>query len=349
MSSASRIIDANANRAREALRVMEDAARFILDHSELAGDAKRLRHDLAAALGPIEHVLLPARDTPGDVGTAIATPAEGVRTDARAVATAAAKRLSEALRTIEEYAKTIAGGPSVAASVERLRYRAYDLEQRLLLTLPTTRCPQWKLCVLISEGLCTHHEWLDIARAAVNDGADCLQLREKELEAGELLRRCETLLGIARPAGAHVIVNDRPDVALAAGADGVHLGRGDLPIAAARRLEGDRLLIGASTSTIEEARAAQRVGADYCGIGPMFASTTKRKPIIAGPEAVRRYIKASDPPLPAHLAIGGITPENVRAVVEAGAGGLAVSSAVCGATDPGAVVRDLLCAFDGTR
>ena len=126
-----RIIDANANRAREALRVMEEAARFLLNDVALTEAIKQLRHDLASAinlLGMIEAW----RDTPGDVGVGVTTATEGVRASASDVAIAAGKRLSEALRAIEEYAKTIDGG--VASRVEALRYRGYEVEKSLATT-----------------------------------------------------------------------------------------------------------------------------------------------------------------------------------------------------------------------
>lgn len=328
---ARRILDANANRAREALRVLEECARFLLGHAELAGRCKALRHDLASALQPLASTLASARDAAGDVGTAISTASEGERAGARAVAVANAKRLTEALRAIEEFGKTI--DPAVSARVEALRYRAYDLERDLLLALPTGRMVQPKLCVLITASLCTHHPWETVAERALAGGADMLQLREKDLDGGELVARARTLVAMARAHGALMIVNDRVDVALAAGADGVHLGQGDLPLADARALAGDRLLIGVSTSTLDQAVAAKRGGADYCGVGPMFPTTTKHKPAIAGLEAIRRYAE-HDPALPAHLAIGGITPENIEGVLDAGAAGVAVSGCVCSADDP---------------
>ena len=344
MPDARRILDANANRAREALRVMEDGARFLLNDEPLTRDLKALRHNLRTALEGVN--LAGARDTPGDVGTSVTIEAEMDRPGTRDVLVAAGKRLSEALRSIEEFSKTI--DPAVAHATEQLRYRGYELERRLVVAMPTGRQPQWRLCVLVTESLCTHQAWYEVAARALEGGADCLQLREKSLDTGELCRRAERLLELAEPTGAHVVVNDRIDVALAAGAHGVHLGRSDLPIDKARALAGDRLFIGASTSTVDEALAAQRAGADNCGIGPMFHTTTKDKPLIAGPEAVGRYL-AHDPSLPPHLAIGGITPDTIHAVVEAGARGVAVSSCVCGAKDPAKVATMLIEALGSVR
>ena len=343
-----RLIDANANRAREALRVMEDAARFLLDDAELAGALKALRHDLAAALAAFPDAPL-HRDTPGDVGTSITTEAEAQRASTRDVVTAAGKRLSEALRALEEFSKLpspeafpnqplAGGGPP--PTFESLRYRGYDLEQRLALRLAGGNARQWRLCVLLSEHLCAHHDWLDVARAAVEAGADCLQLREKHLPGGELVRRTRQLLELARPHSGSVILNDRPDAALVAGADGVHLGQRDLSCRDVRKWVGNRLLIGVSTSRLDQARAARDDGADYCGVGPMFPTTTAPdKTDLAGPSYLRQYRQDLDLP---HLAIGGVTPDNLAELVEAGVRGVAVSSAVCGARNPGAVVRRLL-------
>ncbi|MFW6335956.1 MAG: thiamine phosphate synthase [Phycisphaeraceae bacterium] len=194
--------------------------------------------------------------------------------------------------------------------------------------------------MLLSEHLCTHHDWLDVARAAVDAGVDCLQLREKHLPGGELVRRTHQLLNLARPHGVSVILNDRPDAALVAGADGVHLGQSDLPCREVRKWVGSRLLIGVSTSRLEEARRAADDGADYVGLGPMFpTSTAPDKTELAGPAYLRRFREALALP---HLAIGGVTPDNVAELVDAGARGVAVSSAVCGAQHPGEATRRLL-------
>ena len=380
---ANRIIDANANRAREALRVMEDAARFVLDDAALCGRLKSIRHGLAEALAvlssrttgvpPVSPIAW--RDTPGDVGTAISTPSEMSRASVRDVVIAAGKRLSEALRSIEEYAKVPGvGGTAVSSqpcaandastaggmarsmkpspsSFEQLRYEGYEAERLLTLAMGAARegFRGWKLCVLITESLCTHHPWLEVAKRAIAGGADCIQLREKSLESAELLRRARLLVEFAHsgPTSPAIIINDRPDIALLSGADGVHLGQTDLPVHEARKIIGFDMLVGVSTENIDQARAARSAGADYSGVGPMFATTTKDKPRLAGPAYLREYLGV-EPALPACLAIGGITaarmPELRAAAADHRLGerwGVAVSSAVCGASDPEAVCRRL--------
>jgi thiamine-phosphate pyrophosphorylase len=362
-----RILDANFNRAREALRVLEDAARLGLGDGELAGACKRARDELRVAAGELgvdAARLAAARDTPGDVGTGLSTPGEADRAGGvHGVVVAAGKRLSEALRTIEEFGKTLgggeAGGEPGVARIKRLRYEGYELERRLTLATAGGRARQWRLCVLITESLCTHHPWERIAEEAIAGGADCLQLREKTLDGGELVKRARRLVEIARSAPragvggggagepASVIVNDRVDVALAAGADGVHVGQTDLSVADVRRVAGTRLLVGVSTANMEQALRAVGDGADSCGCGPMFATTTKHKPVLSGPAYLRAYLADERTARVPHLAIAGITPGNVGELRAAGARGIAVSSVVCGASDPRGVCEVLVGGIGG--
>ncbi|MBI1372028.1 MAG: thiamine phosphate synthase [Phycisphaera sp.] len=335
MKPIERLLDANANRAREAMRVMEDAARFLLDDASLSADLKRLRHDFAAAMSRLPNIEQ-TRNTPGDVGTTVSTPAEGDRRSVRDVAVAAGKRLSEALRSLEEYGKLV--DPGWAAAIEKLRYRGYDLEQRLVAAIGPLHRRQWRLCVILTEELCTEHVAFDVAKDALEAGADCLQLREKSMEAGELLARAQGLAELVETHAACLIVNDRPDVASICGAHGVHLGQTDLPAAHVRR-RFPQLIVGVSTHSLAEAKAADAAHVDYCGVGAIYATTTKqRKP--SGLAYLTKFVERY-PDMP-HLAIGGITPDNIAEVVDAGARGVAVSSVVCGAKKPGAVVKKLL-------
>ena len=348
MQPVARILDANANRAREALRVMEDVARFAVDDAVLVAELKGLRHELATALDRLPEGWLEVnRDTAGDVGTDVTAAGEHERAGLIAVATAAGKRLGEALRVIEETAKTI--DSAMSRQVEALRYRAYDAESALLVRLAGGRARQWRVCVLLTESLCTR-PWRDVLRAAIEGGADCVQVREKQMKGGELRRRVDEVIAIARPAGVSVIVNDRIDIALAAAADGVHLGVGDLSLADARRLAGRTLLLGASTHGLDEARVAVAAGADYCGVGKMFETATKPRTTTTGPSVLDAFVKAH--PRTPHLAIGGITPQNVGQLVEAGVRGVAVSRAICAAEHPDRVVgalRDAVSYCDHAR
>ncbi len=341
------MIDANLNRAREAIRTVEDVARFAWNDARIAEDAKSLRHALQTAIAAIPaDKLAAARDVAGDVGTVIAGANEYARSDAGSVAVAAGKRLTEALRVVEEAAKALdpAVGPAVARAVEAVRYRAYALDARVTLRASLGAPRQWKLCVLVTRALCTRLPWHEVVARAIDGGADAIQVREKGVDsAGEsaaLLAHVREVRAICAPRGVATIVNDRLDIALAAEAEGVHLGTGDLPIKDARRIAGASLLIGASTHSLDEARAAIDAGADNCGVGAMYASGLKPGLAPSG-EAYLRAFVAEFPQVP-HLAIGGIAPGRVAALARAGCRGVAVSSAICSADDPAAVARAII-------
>lgn len=186
-----------------------------------------------------------------------------------------------------------------------------------------------------------------VIRAAIKGGADCIQLREKDytgrqlLEAGLLLRR------ITAEAGVRLIVNDRIDVARAVDADGVHLGQSDLPLQAAREMLAPGKIVGISTHNVQEAVEAERMGADYIGLGPMKPTTTKldTEPVVgpAGVHEVRRHVR-----LPI-VAIGGIKAEDVAEIIRSGANSVAVVSAVIAADDVEAAAKRIRSIVDQER
>jgi thiamine-phosphate pyrophosphorylase len=181
--------------------------------------------------------------------------------------------------------------------------------------------------------------------AILGAGVDLVQLREKDAEAGELLRWGAVFVAAARRHGALFIVNDRPDVALAVGADGVHLGQGDLPVGFVRRLVGADLLVGLSTHD-ERQRAAAGIEADYVCVGPVHETPTKPGRPAAGLDPVRSAAAAEHRPW---FAIGGIDAETLSAVVGAGARRIVVVRAVTEAADPAAAVRALLTGLPAER
>lgn len=181
---------------------------------------------------------------------------------------------------------------------------------------------------------------IESAQAVLTAGVRLLQLRDKTSTTRELVRIGHALHTLTRQYGAQLIVNDRLDVALAIEADGVHLGQDDLPVELARRIAGDRLIIGVSAETVEEAHQAEAAGADYLGVGPMFATHTKPDAgTPVGPERLRAIKQAVRIPV---FGIGGITPENALAVLHAGADGICVISAIVGAPDPAMAARAFL-------
>jgi thiamine-phosphate pyrophosphorylase len=330
-----RILDAAANRAREALRVVEDYCRFVLDDAFLSGELKRLRHDLTAALGALPG-LLEARDTLGDVGTNLATPEEYERPSLSAVVQANLKRLQEALRSLEEYGKVRSG--DLGRVLEGLRYRSYTLERALLLGAPArARLAGVRLYALVSGAACVHSlEWT--IRQAAAGGVQMFQLREKGLDDRALLERARLVRRWTRAAGALFVMNDRPDLARLAEADGVHVGQDELPVKEVRRIVGPEVLIGVSTHDLKQVRRAVLDGASYLGVGPTFPSGTKAFAEFPGLEFVRRA--TAETSLPA-FAVGGVNLANLPEVVAAGARRVAVSSAICAAEDPLATARAL--------
>lgn len=330
-SSTLRILDANLNRARETLRVIEDYARFVLDDQKLCASLKQLRHDLVEVTSRFTSDAILHRDTPGDVGTTNKTSAEQSRDDVAHVVTAAGKRLGEALRTIEEFLKT--DDPPSASKIESIRYRFYDIERQLAFTLRSAAgvFASVRLYVLITEAQCKG-QWIEAASEAIAGGADCLQLREKSLESGEFLRRAKQFVELCRSHHVISIINDRPDIALLSGADGVHVGQDDLPARDVRKLLGTGKIIGVSTHRIEQAKQAIVDGADYIGVGPVFRSATKPREILPGLDYAREVATTLGDKIPA-VAIAGITEANVDEVLATGIRAIAVTAAVVGCDD----------------
>src|SRR5438445_2314074 len=174
-------------------------------------------------------------------------------------------------------------------------------------------------------------ELLDLARAALRGGADILQLRHKTVPRGELLALARRLREATTNAGAVFIVNDHVDIALIAGADGVHLGPNDMSIEAARRIAPEGFVIGASAQSVEAARAAVRAGADYIGSGPAFSTPVKQEKAVIGPAGIAAVTAAVDVPV---FAIGGIDESNLSQLTALGIHRACVIRSVSDAPDP---------------
>lgn len=203
------------------------------------------------------------------------------------------------------------------------------------------------LYLVTDRPLCGGRDLREVVLAAVRGGVTLVQLREKSCDTREYVELARDLRGPLREAGVPLLINDRVDVAVAAGADGVHLGQSDLPWPAARRLLGAEALIGLSVESPEQATAAADADVDYLGVSPIFATPTKTDTAGEwGLDGLRRLRAATDRRL---VAIGGLSRDNAAAVVAAGADGVAVVSAICAAADPEAAARELRAAIDGAR
>lgn len=197
------------------------------------------------------------------------------------------------------------------------------------------------LCVIIDKN--ERFAPLDIARAALEASVSMVQLRMKPAPAKDAYELALAIRALTK-GKALLIVNDRLDIALAAEADGVHLGQDDLPIDAAKRLALDGFIIGASASSPKEARKAQESSADYLGVGPVFATKNKPTKPPIGLDGLNGVCRPVSIPV---LAIGGITPRNAQEALQAQASGVAVISAVYDALEPLRAMQDLLAALKG--
>jgi thiamine-phosphate pyrophosphorylase len=263
------------------------------------------------------------------VGTQLTAGGEYVRHTPASVAVANLKRLQESLRSLEEFGKVLSA--DFAREVEAIRYESYTLEAAVARrTGIAAKLADAKLYLLLTGSKCAASLDWTVSEAAAG-GADVIQLREKELPDRELVERAVKMRKWTRAAGVLFIVNDRPDIARLADADGVHLGQDDLSVAAARRIVGPDTLIGVSTHDMAQVRRAVLDGADYLGVGPVFPSGTKAFDHFPGLEFVRDATAETSMPA---FALGGITLANVGDVRAAGAARVAVSAAIATADGP---------------
>ncbi len=335
-----RTIDATANRLREGLRVIEDYLRFSMNDSYLMGLLKTSRHQLKDAIqfiGP--ELLISSRDTINDVGTAISTTSELDRQSMDHLLQANLKRVQEAARSLEEFSKLISA--EAALIFKQMRYSFYTLEKSILKSVNNSRkLEHCQLYLLVTEALC-HHGSGPAIREALASGAGIVQIREKEMTDRQLLEHGKRVREWTNEAGAILIMNDRPDLAVAIDADGVHIGQDELPVREVRQIIGPQRMIGVSTHNIEQARKAVLDGADYLGVGPVFPTTTKRfeSDEYTGLKFIEQI--AAEITLPWY-PIGGINAKNLIQTLKAGAQRVAVSSVICNHKHPGKITRELL-------
>lgn len=198
----------------------------------------------------------------------------------------------------------------------------------------------YSLYLVTDRNLCGSRSLLSIVEEAVAGGVSCIQLREKNLDSREFVAQAKALQDILQPHDIPLIINDRVDVALASGAAGVHLGQSDMHIRDARPLLGENVIIGISAESVDDAVTAEREGADYIGISPVFSTTTKKdiaQPLgLEGVSRIRELVKI---PL---VGIGGISEQNAAEVIRYGADGVAVVSAIVSADSPTRAASSIL-------
>jgi thiamine-phosphate pyrophosphorylase len=204
-----------------------------------------------------------------------------------------------------------------------------------------------RLHVLTDTSLQTHLSHLELAELAIAGGADAIQFRQKSGATREMIRVAGQMKDLCRKSGVTFLVNDRLDWALASQADGIHLGQEDFPIPLARKILGEKAVIGGSAGTLEEARKCLREGADYVGFGPVFPTTSKEDAAPAGGLVLlERVVKEITLPI---IAIGGINQDNALQVMQTGVYGIAVISAVCCQPNPKESARLLRKLMESSR
>lgn len=326
-----RIIDANLNRATEALRVIEEIARFYLDDSFLSSNLKQTRHELAQFIDLNYSGLLKSRNTEEDIGTNI--PNNTKKSDILDIFKANFKRLQQALRVLSEYGQ--AEGIDITV-FEKTRYESYTLEknmfEELSKKLKMKKLNEKKLYLVTDRSkFSSVDEFLDAVAASLKGGVEIVQLREKSASAKEIIDIGKKVKELCAIYDALFIINDRVDIARILQADGVHLGQDDIDIHSARHMLGKDAIIGISTHSPQQAQKAVEAGADYIGVGPVFETPTKPGRKSVGLEYVQWAAKNVNI---AWFAIGGINAENVSEVINAGASRIAVVRAIINAPNP---------------
>jgi len=342
-----RIIDANLNRASEGLHLLEELARLMLNDAELARQMKTMRHEIVRGDLAFNKALIQSRDSAGDVGADIEVPGEGGK-ELPIIVVANARRVQEALRILEELAKVPGTTPKLEPNkFKKARFDLYNIEQKLLSRLlrrdKTGRLTG--LYAIIDSQALGERSHLEVAGQLIRGGASAIQLRHK-LGGRDELAIAQKLKELCAENGVLFIVNDHLDIALTAGADGLHLGQQDLPVRTARRLLPIDMIVGVSVTTVKQARAAEGSGADYIAVGSMYPTKSKEMAKVVGLARLRKVRGAVSLPL---VAIGGISEGNAGEVAAAGADGVAVIGAIMQAESIERASRKIIKAFEAGK
>ena len=341
-----RIIDANLNRIGEGLRLLEDIARLLLNDAGLTQRLKTMRHELITGDWSFNRQLLNARDSEADVGINIEAPEQEKPRELPLMVVANSRRVQESLRTVEELAKLPDITPKLdPEKFKQARFNLYSIERNLLSKLlrqdKIKRLPG--LYAIIDTQALKGRSHLKVASQIIRGGARTIQLRDKLLSKQELLPIAQQLKELCAERNVLFIVNDYLDIALAADADGLHLGQNDLPIKAARKLLPIDKILGGSTTTVDQAVTAEAEGADYIAVGSIYPTISKETAKVIGLDGLRQIRQAVTLPL---VAIGGITKDNAAEVIAAGASSVAVISAILQAESPEEAARQIAARFE---
>ena len=327
------LIDANLDRAREGLRVMEDWCRFGLKRNDFSIQIKDWRQQLGAH----HHIIYrKARLTSEDPAMGISHPLQRKRSTPEDIFIANSSRVQEALRVVEEFTRIT--DPKLSEVATKLRYETYQIEINVLNTKEGIDKRQiLKDCSLYL--ITTNRQNLkEVILQALEAGVKIVQYREKFLNDNEKVNQAKELASLCKKYNSLFIVNDRIDIALAVDADGVHLGQEDIPTKIARELLGSEKIIGRSTHCLDDIKNAEEEGCDYIGIGPIFHSETKKKLNPIGINYLRKGLNKTL--LPA-FAIGGINNSNINKLNQITNLRIAVSNAIINSSNPFSKTEEL--------
>ena len=321
-----RLIDANLDRAKEGLRVIEDWCRFGMNRKDLILKLKNWRHQLS-----LHHheSYKQARSSSTDEGALLDHPAQQNRQSPNDIVYANCARVQEALRVLEEFSRNT--DPSLAKDAASIRFEIYEFETTFL----QANQKKNRLEILNNSNICLitapQNELIKTVSAALNAGIKMVQYRCKGHPDRIKLEEAQELSSICKKNDALLIINDRVDIAIALDADGVHLGQDDMPTEVARKILGEERLIGKSTHTINQIKAAQNESCDYIGIGPIFPSKSKPTSKALGVEFLSEASNQIRLPC---FAIGGINISNIMEVKSNGIKRIAVINAIINSKDP---------------
>ena len=344
-----RIIDANLNRIGEGLRLLENLARLLLNDATLTQQLKTMRHELVTGDWSFNQRLLQARDSESDVGIDIEAPEQGKPRELAITVVANARRVQEALRSMEELAKLPDVPPELnPEKFKQARFDLYTIERELLSKLlrqdKIKRIPG--LYVIVDTQFLKEDSYIEIASEAIRGGTTTIQLRDKLRSKKELLPIAQRLRKLCTENKVLFIMNDYLDLAIASDADGLHIGQKDLPVKTARKLLPINKVLGCSTNTVDQAIAGEAEGADYIAAGSIYPTPSKETANIIGLERLLQIRQATSLPL---VAIGGITRDNIDEVLAAGADSVAVISAVIRAESPEEAARQIVARFEAKK
>jgi thiamine-phosphate pyrophosphorylase len=319
-----RAIDANLNRVAEGLRVVEDIVRFCFDDGPLVEQIKALRHELAAIVSAKD--CLASRRPLADVGFGAKGALEYERHDLKDLLRANFKRAQEGLRSLEELSKLT--DEKAPARFKALRYAVYEVERATAARI-TGKVLEPGLYLVLSE---PRDGYERLTEMAVQAGLPAVQLRYKGSDGRRFLELARSLRRITAGSRTLFMINDRPDIALLADADGVHVGQEDLAPEMVRKLIGPQKLLGLSTHNLDQVRASLSEPVDYIGFGPLYATSSKAKPDpVVGPQALAAAARISSHPI---VGIGGLTLERIAELGPKTFHNVAVITAVSRADDP---------------